>query len=91
MAATARQDRRFHHRDRQQPRAAGADRDTDGELARAGNRATLDAIHLASALVARSAIAGLDILSLDERIRKAASLLGVRVLPEQVPSRSKSG
>ena len=52
---------------------------------------TLDAIHLASALVARSAIAGLDILSLDGRIRKAASMLGLRVLPEQVPSLSAPG
>ena len=45
---------------------------------------TLDAIHLASALVARSAVAGLELLSLDERIRKAASMVGVRVRPEQV-------
>lgn len=42
---------------------------------------TLDAIHLASALVARSALAGLELLSVDERIRRAASLLGVRVQP----------
>jgi predicted nucleic acid-binding protein len=46
---------------------------------------TLDAIHLASALVARSAIAGLVLLSLDERIRRAASMLGVRVQPVQIP------
>jgi predicted nucleic acid-binding protein len=47
---------------------------------------TLDAIHLASALVARSAIAGLELLSLDERIRRAASMLGVRVQPVQIPA-----
>jgi predicted nucleic acid-binding protein len=43
---------------------------------------TLDAIHLASVLVARSAVAGLELLSLDDRIRRAAGRLGVRVRPE---------
>jgi hypothetical protein len=42
---------------------------------------TLDAIHLASVLVARSAVAGLELLSLDVRIRAAAGRLGVRVRP----------
>jgi predicted nucleic acid-binding protein len=42
---------------------------------------TLDAIHLASVIVARAAVPGLQILSLDERIRKAATRLGVRVIP----------
>jgi PIN domain-containing protein len=42
---------------------------------------TLDAIHLASLLVARSAIAGLALLSLDARMRSAAGLLGIEVLP----------
>ena len=42
---------------------------------------TLDAIHLASLLVARSAIAGLALLSLDARMRGAAELLGIEVLP----------
>lgn len=42
---------------------------------------TLDAIHLASLLVARSAISGLRLLSLDERVRQAARLLGVAVEP----------
>lgn len=42
---------------------------------------TLDAIHLASALVARSAVAGLELLSLDERVRKAAGRLGIRSVP----------
>jgi uncharacterized protein len=43
---------------------------------------TLDAIHLASALVARAAVAGLELLSLDDRIRKAARPLGLRLRPE---------
>ena len=42
---------------------------------------TLDAIHLASLLVARSAVAGLRLLSLDERVRRAARGLGVAVEP----------
>ena len=49
---------------------------------------TLDAIHLASALVARSAVAGLELLSLDDRIRSAARKLGFEVLPEHLPSAS---
>ena len=49
---------------------------------------TLDAIHLASVLVARSAVAGLELLSLDERIRRAAALLGIRVQPAQLPESS---
>jgi len=40
-----------------------------------------DAIHLASALVARSAIAGLQLLSLDSRIRTAGEKIGFGVLP----------
>lgn len=42
---------------------------------------TLDALHLASALVARSAVEDLAILSLDERVRVAGRALGLRVLP----------
>ena len=42
---------------------------------------TLDAIHLASLLVARSAIVGLRLLSLDERVRQAAKGLGIAVEP----------
>ena len=42
---------------------------------------TLDAIHLASLLVARSAVVGLRLLSLDERVRQAAKGLGVEVEP----------
>lgn len=44
---------------------------------------TLDAIHLASALVARSAVAGLELLSLDDRIRGVAKKLGLTLLPER--------
>ena len=43
---------------------------------------TLDAIHLASTLAARSAIRGLSLLSLDDRIRSAAGKLGIEVLPQ---------
>jgi predicted nucleic acid-binding protein len=43
---------------------------------------TLDAIHLASALVARTAIAGLTLLSLDDRIRKAGKKLGLEMIPD---------
>ncbi|MGH2373630.1 MAG: PIN domain-containing protein [bacterium] len=42
---------------------------------------TLDALHLASALAARAAVPGLALLSLDERIRKAAAHLGLQAIP----------
>ena len=42
---------------------------------------TLDAIHLASALAARSGVAGVELLSLDDRVRRAADRLGFRVQP----------
>lgn len=42
---------------------------------------TLDAIHLASALAARTAIAGLRLLSLDERVRSSAARLGLSPVP----------
>ncbi|GAC1674936.1 MAG: hypothetical protein NVS9B2_24730 [Steroidobacteraceae bacterium] len=45
---------------------------------------TLDAIHLASALIARTAIAGLVLLSLDDRVRRAGSKLGLDVMPTAV-------
>lgn len=41
----------------------------------------LDAIHLASALAARSAVPGVEILSLDDRIRKAGKQLGFGLQP----------
>lgn len=43
---------------------------------------TLDAIHLASALTARTAIAGLMLLSLDDRVRKAGKKLGLGIIPD---------
>lgn len=43
---------------------------------------TLDALHLASALMARAAVAGIELLSLDDRIRAAARQLGFRLQPE---------
>lgn len=43
---------------------------------------TLDAIHLASALLARTAIAGLTLLSLDDRVRRAGKKLGLDVIPD---------
>jgi predicted nucleic acid-binding protein len=42
---------------------------------------TLDAIHLASALAGLTAIAGLKLLSLDDRVRRAGKQLGLDVLP----------
>lgn len=42
---------------------------------------TLDAIHLASALAARSGGGDVDLLSLDDRIRQAAQQLGFRLHP----------
>lgn len=42
---------------------------------------TLDALHLASALVARRAVPGLALLSLDERIRENGERLGFRIAP----------
>jgi len=44
---------------------------------------TLDAIHLASALAVRSAIPGVALLSLDDRIRRAGKQLGFRLRPEK--------
>ena len=43
---------------------------------------TLDALHLASAIVARTAVPDLALLTLDERIRSAAQQLGFNVLPK---------
>ncbi|MHB1585602.1 MAG: hypothetical protein ACYCRH_02325 [Acidiferrobacteraceae bacterium] len=43
---------------------------------------TLDAIHVASALAARSAIQGLGLLRHDDRVRSAAGKLGSDVLPQ---------
>ena len=43
---------------------------------------TLDALHLATALTARAVIAGIELLSLDDRIRAAGRRLGFRLQPE---------
>jgi hypothetical protein len=42
---------------------------------------SLDALHLASALVAARAAVGTALLSLDDRIRKAGRVLGFEILP----------
>ena len=46
---------------------------------------TLDALHLASALVGRAAVPDLELLSLDARIREAARQLGFGLLPKPEP------
>jgi len=43
---------------------------------------TLDAIHLASALAVRSAVPGVELLSLDDRIRESGRQLGFRLQPK---------
>jgi predicted nucleic acid-binding protein len=43
---------------------------------------TLDAIHLATAVLARSLVDELAVLSLDERIRHSAEQMGFQVLPK---------
>ncbi|HEV2425956.1 MAG TPA: type II toxin-antitoxin system VapC family toxin [Terriglobia bacterium] len=43
---------------------------------------TLDAIHLASALAALSVVPGVELLTLDARIRKAGLQLGFRLRPQ---------
>ena len=47
---------------------------------------TLPALHLASALVARSAVPGLAVLTLDDDVRRNAQQLGFRVVPDAKPS-----
>ena len=42
---------------------------------------TLDALHIASALAARSAVPGLALLTLDNRVRGSAAELGFRIVP----------
>jgi len=46
---------------------------------------TLDAIHLATALTARSAVPNVALLSLDERVRRNGAELGFQLLPPLVP------
>jgi hypothetical protein len=45
---------------------------------------TLDSIHLACALVARTAVAGLELLSLDVRVRNVGKKIGFGVIPAQI-------
>ena len=42
---------------------------------------TLDAIHLATAVLAQSLVPDLELLSLDDRLRGAGTLMGLRLLP----------
>ncbi|HET9228947.1 MAG TPA: type II toxin-antitoxin system VapC family toxin [Thermoanaerobaculia bacterium] len=50
---------------------------------------TLDALHIASALAARSAVPGLALLTLDNRVRGSAAELGFKVVPATIqPARS---
>jgi predicted nucleic acid-binding protein len=42
---------------------------------------TLDAIHLATAVLARSLVPDLALLALDARVRRSAEQMGFRVLP----------
>ena len=42
---------------------------------------TLDAIHLATAVLARSVVPDLAVVSLDERVRRSAEQIGFHVLP----------
>lgn len=42
---------------------------------------TLDAIHLATALTARAVLPGLEMLTMDDRVRRAAASVGLRVRP----------
>jgi predicted nucleic acid-binding protein len=42
---------------------------------------TLDALHLACALLARTAVAGLSLLTLDQRVRENAERLGFETVP----------
>ncbi len=42
---------------------------------------TLDAIHLASALLLREALTALVLLSTDDRLRENATLLGLEIVP----------
>ena len=46
---------------------------------------TLDTIHLATGMLARSLVPDLALLSLDERIRRSARQMGFQVLPRDEP------
>jgi predicted nucleic acid-binding protein len=62
--------------------------DLDGEVVERARRRfpaepirSLDAIHLATAVLARSLVPDLTLLSLDERVRRSAEQTGFPVLP----------
>jgi hypothetical protein len=42
---------------------------------------SLDALHLASALLAARTATGVEVLTLDERVRQAGRALGFKILP----------
>jgi len=42
---------------------------------------TLDAIHLATALLGQSLVPDLELLSLDDRVRGPAAVMGLRLMP----------
>lgn len=46
---------------------------------------TLDALHLATALVFQEALGQVNVLSFDERIRRNAEALGIEVVPAVLP------
>lgn len=48
---------------------------------------TLDALHLATTLATRAAVADLELLSLDSRIRAAATALGLPLQPLELAAR----
>lgn len=48
---------------------------------------SLDALHLATALSAAATVPGLDLLSLDTRVRDCGAALGLRVLPRAEQTR----
>lgn len=48
---------------------------------------TLDALHLATAAAAKSLVPDLAVLSLDGRVRRSASLMGLRLVPQEVVDR----
>lgn len=46
---------------------------------------TLDALHVATALVFHEALGDVSVLSFDERIRDTARALGMAVIPDAIP------
>ncbi|HEY4218714.1 MAG TPA: type II toxin-antitoxin system VapC family toxin [Gemmatimonadaceae bacterium] len=50
---------------------------------------TLDAIHVASAMLLQRAVGELDVLSLDDRVRANVQALGMRVVPTSIHSAAR--